>query len=375
MRTTVILLIAALLAAIGGSAAGTYFRSKAPPPSSLTSTSSPKLIVRDSDLDFGEVWETDRHKHVIHVTNPGGEPVPVYSWQTSCDCHKVEPESVIIQPGETLPIRLTLNLMSRISESWTEKPRGISIQCNPRFGDGAARDGWKIAGTVVPFYRLIEEPGSRELSELGQPFLPHWQNISFLIPVREVIAQADPLITSAKVIAPIDGQGTYRVGFQWQNKLTLGSHNATVRIQARRVDGSALPEIALAHRLDVVEDVRATPSRLLIPNPAAGEWVSHQIQFHSLRGCPESFGGGGRDSGTGRVSHQIQFHSLSGRHVQVKQVDDLPIDPDFVVEMSGGAICVRIRGIPERFPFKRVLQATVDSSGKIYKVPVQVVVG
>lgn len=324
---------------------GRTFDPKRPP--SLTSEPIPNLTIRHADLELCEVWETDRHEHVVHVTNPGAEPVKVTSWQTSCDCHKVEPENAIIQPGETLPVRLTLNLMPRISESWTEKPRGISIQFKPRHANGAAMDGWQIAGTVVPFYRLIEEPRSTELSELAQPFSPHWQSIRFLIPVREVIAQADSLITSAKVVAPIDGQVTYRVEFQWQNKLALVSHNASVRIQARKMDGSALPEIALPHRLDVIEDVRMTPPSLLIPLPASGEWVSQQLQFHSL----------------------------SERHVELKPIDDLPKDSNFTVEISDAIIRVRVRGTPERIPLQRKFHVTVDSSGKVYRLPVLVVVG
>jgi hypothetical protein len=92
------------------------------------------------------------------VTNPGTESVAVASWQTSCDCQKINPASATIAPGETLPVHMTIDLTRGSPDIRSDLPRRVAVRLRPQFADSAESDRsgwWQVSGTVKPFYRVV----------------------------------------------------------------------------------------------------------------------------------------------------------------------------------------------------------------------------
>jgi hypothetical protein len=49
------------------------------------------LAVADEELDLGRVWETNRHEHIVHITNLLDRPVTIARFATTCDCLGITP--------------------------------------------------------------------------------------------------------------------------------------------------------------------------------------------------------------------------------------------------------------------------------------------
>src|SRR5688572_2314170 len=71
----------------------------------------PPLLAAPADrLDFGEVWEDQRLGWVVPLTNTGSAPVRVGAVRTSCGCTAATPTAFRIDPGQTHPLRLAIDL-------------------------------------------------------------------------------------------------------------------------------------------------------------------------------------------------------------------------------------------------------------------------
>lgn len=320
MRCLIAMAVAAVLAAVAGSVTARALRlTPPPPPASPTPEVTPpvRLTVPPSDLDFGSVWETDRLEWVVHVTNPGAEPVMVSSWDTSCNCHAVEPPSLAVAPGETARVKVSLNLLRRPVEPWTGKPREFAVRLRPVYADGHGdrADGWLIGGTVKPFHRPVEGQPASIRSELAQPFAADVFTVQFLVPVRDVEVTWGLPLAGAEVVPPADGETAHRIVVQWPDRLPVGAHSAVLRLTARSPDNFSLPPVTVPCRVDVVEDVCLSPPRLIVA---------------------------GRDDW---VTETVQAYSLSGQPVRVLGVEEVPADPDLVADVQGtDTVRVRVWG-------------------------------
>ena len=68
------------------------------------------LVVNQSDLEIGEVWEEKDFETVLPIYNQTATPIEVVNFAVSCGCLMVEPRSLTIPAKEIALVRLRLDL-------------------------------------------------------------------------------------------------------------------------------------------------------------------------------------------------------------------------------------------------------------------------
>ncbi len=74
-------------------------------------TDSPTLLVPEEQLYLGTVVAQPGYKHVLTIRNTSDRRVTINRFISSCTCAETVPEHVVIDPGESCDIELTLELM------------------------------------------------------------------------------------------------------------------------------------------------------------------------------------------------------------------------------------------------------------------------
>ena len=72
------------------------------------SSAPPRIAVEPTSQDLGEVPQKILNL-TYTVRNQGGSPLHINKVSTSCDCTKAEVERKVIPPGESTPLRVTLD--------------------------------------------------------------------------------------------------------------------------------------------------------------------------------------------------------------------------------------------------------------------------
>jgi hypothetical protein len=88
------------------------------------------------------------------VKNPTTRPITIARFSTSCECAKVDPPKVTIEPGETKDIRLILDLRPRKPDEVGRADREFAIPFLPIEESGALGPKVEIRGRVRTLLQL-----------------------------------------------------------------------------------------------------------------------------------------------------------------------------------------------------------------------------
>lgn len=107
------------------------------------------LKVAPERLDFGEVWVQDKFQWTLPITNTSSEPVEVLDIRSSCSCTSIEPTSLVIAPGATVDVKLTLDLTTLDPKEAAKDIRPFDMRVVPVIKGGLAQyTGWEVQGVV-----------------------------------------------------------------------------------------------------------------------------------------------------------------------------------------------------------------------------------
>lgn len=90
-------------------AAGLFGCDRAQPPTLGLPKPLP-IAAEPSRCDFGEVKPRSRHEKTVTLTNTSAQPLEVVRLEASCECLTAEPRRFTLAPGQTLPLKLILDL-------------------------------------------------------------------------------------------------------------------------------------------------------------------------------------------------------------------------------------------------------------------------
>ncbi len=74
---------------------------------------SPKLIIQQSEYDFGDIKQGEKVSHVFVLTNTGGDLLTITNVRPSCGCTAALPEKNKLAPGESTNLKVTFNSSGR----------------------------------------------------------------------------------------------------------------------------------------------------------------------------------------------------------------------------------------------------------------------
>jgi LEA14-like dessication related protein len=76
----------------------------------------PKISVKDSNHDFGDIVQGEKVQHNFVVTNTGGDKLVITNVRASCGCTAALPDKKELAPGESTNIKVEFNSTGRVGK-------------------------------------------------------------------------------------------------------------------------------------------------------------------------------------------------------------------------------------------------------------------
>ena len=76
----------------------------------------PKIVVQQSEYDFGQVNQGEKVTHVYIITNSGGDLLKITKVNASCGCTVAKPDKDELAPGESTNLVVTFDSKGRFGK-------------------------------------------------------------------------------------------------------------------------------------------------------------------------------------------------------------------------------------------------------------------
>ncbi len=244
------------------------------------------LVLSESDLDFGEVWEAKQFHRELTIENQAGEDRAIAGFAMSCSCLSVKPDSLVVPAGKAARIRLTLDLTSRQLEERDAVDRPFRVQLVPQIEGGLPRAmGWTIHGRV----RNVLAPSQvtvrfGDTLIRGSPFSPRTLTLRAQMPLKEVRVEGQPKGVSIRVEQVQSGAPIYRLTIQPQANLSAGPFSESLDLVGVTPQGRTVWGATLQVDGKVLEDIQAIPPSLSLGARKVGETVQSEVFLRSASG-------------------------------------------------------------------------------------------
>jgi hypothetical protein len=244
----------------------------------------PLLSVHKDKLDLGEVWEDQQFAWTLPVANNGTESVHVEEVRTSCGCVVAQPRAFTLRPGETHPLRLTLNLTPRSSEA-VGVPRAFAAEVmltTRTDSTPAAHETFALTARVRPVLEVRpREPSFGVRSDHVQPPLPMSFTVVPATPLESLTAIPEmPGFTAS--VRPTGPELTVTV--TPTAPVPIGPLKVVVRLVPLQPGGHALPERRVTIGGAVGQDVIADPPEVSVGGRPVGTEARETLTVSSRTG-------------------------------------------------------------------------------------------
>jgi hypothetical protein len=240
---------------------GPSARSNAPPVEEIQG-----LRATLRDLDLGEVWEAKEFRCVLPVENVTRTEISVLDFSTSCSCATVHPRKLIVKPGESAKLELTIDLAERQPAQIGLAERPFAVQIIPILERNYQGPGWVLHGTIKapvtldtlgvhfgdePIYRQNPAAQRSVVATVHVPFKTLELTVDNKSVVATISKTADPQRFSV-IMGPAP-------------TTPPGAFASSVHFDVTSADGKRLPRVSLRVDGCVQQEIRAIPSRLFLP--------------------------------------------------------------------------------------------------------------
>ncbi len=252
------------------------------------------LSVDGSSLDFGEVWEVRDFSWNLPVHNNTTEEVRVGEFTASCSCLSIEPRTLVIPAGQTVPIHLLLDLTTKAVPPTAQNQRNeaksvadFAVQVAPRIANSPAPPiVWTIRGRVRKALAFSEpQLDFGESLVRGHPFQPKIIRVTAHLPLVSLHAKCNPALALVHVKASGDTK-TFELEVAPRENLPLGSLAFGVKVKPNARADEHLPEFELPIVGTVVGDVRPAPISVFLGPVRLGETSGETVTLWSKSGKP-----------------------------------------------------------------------------------------
>jgi hypothetical protein len=265
-----------------------------------TSTAQPPAIAlaNAGELDCGEVWETAAFNWSLSITNHTQHEANIVGFAKSCDCIAIDPKSLVLQPAETVTLKLTLDLTKeQMLRHKTGKlvdetvARDFLVKIAPQL-EGGNKDAlpkptWTIRGrvkrvlSVTP--RLVQFDHS---FTRGQRFLAQQLIVTTHVPIQQLVATAVP---DNAVVQVDQAQGTtneYRLSVAPRDDLPAGLVKFKVVVSALGTDRFPFPPVSLPAEAMILDDIQASPRVVILGARPLGQIATETVVLQSSASLP-----------------------------------------------------------------------------------------
>lgn len=262
---------------------GGYLGLYADPPA-LSNAVPPPLSVRSDKLDFGEVCAQPAFLYTVPIRNSSNHRVEVSNVLTSCSCSSVKPRSFVLEAGETVPLRVTLDLRKQ-SPASGQLTKAFQATIAAVVANSDSRIEWSLVGATKQCIEFTPESISLgQRSERQAPFPRQVVKVRALFPTRELKAKCTSEFFDVSVIADASvGRSTDEYKLEVVAKpASIGPVDCDLRVDAIAADGNPLPTFVVPVRGKVVRDVQPVRNRQSLGVLEPGASFQSQVELRSL---------------------------------------------------------------------------------------------
>ena len=240
-----------------------------------------RIVFEQTEIDFGEVWDTESLEGRFPFTNAGGKPLNITEVKPSCGCTTTELARTRFEPGEGDALELV----------WEPKGHGLQAKTitvrSPSEGPGL--DVLTIKATIKPFAKF--EPNTLQLGEVA--FGEEHRRRVRLTCVDPEFERVDVRVAHRNITAEVvgsgeDGSKEIEIVVAWDAPwgLLTGSVQATVR---GRVPGQTEPvehSAILSFGASLFGDLRMAPTMLGVGHVLPGRNFERRVHLTHAKGEP-----------------------------------------------------------------------------------------
>lgn len=282
MRQRIVLLLILTLAGTSY-AAWSLWTAPASPEAEL-----PPLFVPESSLNLGEVWESTSHTFELPVENRSAAPVEVTNFTPACACSfiTVEPSRVVIGAGETVCVRVSLDLTTKPAQPERDAKQDFETSLTAYSGSQAVGPPWVLRGTirVVLGGGLPRQLECSPVSDLATTADPTVLELTSATLLKSLTTSVEPTWATADVL-PLD-VNRFRLSIRTKLPAAVANTPVTVRLAPVSQQGEALPPREVKVILRGLTDVQPDTPRILLGTLTSGEIGTAEVGFRSLTGKP-----------------------------------------------------------------------------------------
>jgi len=138
------------------------------------------------------VWETKDAKFALPPTNTTDRPLEIQDFESSCDCGEIRPRRLLLPPGGTGTVTVTMDLLPRTSRQLGMARRQFSTTVKPILAGGEKVEPLTVQGVAkswVTLNYLHVHFGDSNVA--GQPPLPRRVMATTYVDLDGISATAD----------------------------------------------------------------------------------------------------------------------------------------------------------------------------------------
>jgi hypothetical protein len=220
------------------------------------------LVVKAEFLDFGQVWADPRFEWVFPIENHDAEDIEITGFRSSCACVSIEPKSVMIRQGESVHIKLTIDL-TKLKPSTDVTTYSCSVSIAPVVTVTRFATTWTIRGTVREAFTFA--PANIDFGTLHRAHKVHARECiatSYSGPVNDVTATCDPSILNVEIgLDAHTAPDSFFVRATPHDDLPSGPFKCDIRMTATTSSGEKLKGFVVANG-QIVDDIHCVPEHL-----------------------------------------------------------------------------------------------------------------
>lgn len=246
------------------------------------------LTVSEEYLNLGEIWEESDAHWTFTVQNKSDKDIDVKEFLVSCSCITVEPKSVKIPAGQSVDVRLVLDLTSRRDEEvgLNERPFKASILALFFSGETQYKREWAIQGRVKS--RITTNPHVLDVGirRRGEAAATHSVAVIAHVPVKDVMLNYDRRMLKVKTTQLTRGGEPKRflMELNISDDFSAGPFNLPIDIQVLDANGATRQGTQFHVNGIGIEDIESVPSQLVLGCGTLNALLSREIVLRSYGG-------------------------------------------------------------------------------------------
>lgn len=255
------------------------------------------LVVEETDLDFGEVWETKTFPWKVKIQNVSASPVGIKRFLSTCACALIKPESLVIPPGGEGQIELILDLSEAFWKDRIDLPeskRAFEVWLSP-IVDGAgslpSNTHWLVKGEVKRALSVKPHQVSFETTGAFNANNPVARiDVRSRIGLQGLNVDTTPAYLFTAITNPCDDYGkAFQILLYLKEPFKHGAARGTIKLTPISNVHMNIPAMEIPIDGAILGDIQIVPATIFLGTAKVGDTLEETVIARSRSAQPFEF--------------------------------------------------------------------------------------